>query len=140
MLKSFFRITSLQVIKVKLFKLTASLCFHIFVYPCCLRLDKNQNSIRKSSSLYWYYPLPLYYFWTLEKPKMKRRYNRFHEKNIVFENNSISKYKLFNIQFQCFTVRKCQNDVWNVFLSREMTIMFSDLIGYSTKNVFCDHV
>ena len=37
MLTSFFRITSLQVFKVKLFNLTASLCFHIFVYPCCLK-------------------------------------------------------------------------------------------------------
>ena len=37
LLTSFLRITSLQVIKVKLFKLTASLCFHIFVYPCCLK-------------------------------------------------------------------------------------------------------
>ena len=46
LLTSFFRITSLQVIKVKLFKLTASLSFHIFVYPCCLKLDKNQNSSR----------------------------------------------------------------------------------------------
>ena len=37
LLTRFFRITSLQVIKEKLFEFTASLCFHIFVYPCCLK-------------------------------------------------------------------------------------------------------
>ena len=33
---SFFRITRLKVNKKKLFELTASICFHVFVYPCCL--------------------------------------------------------------------------------------------------------
>ena len=37
LLTSFFRITSLQVNTEKLFKFTASLCFHVFVYPCCLK-------------------------------------------------------------------------------------------------------
>ena len=37
LLTRFFRIKSLHVIKEKLFKLTASLCFHVFVYSCCLK-------------------------------------------------------------------------------------------------------
>ena len=32
----FFRIKTLQAIKEKLLKLTASLDFYVFVYPCCL--------------------------------------------------------------------------------------------------------
>ena len=37
LLTSFFRITRLQVIKEKHFYLIASLCFHVFVNPCCLQ-------------------------------------------------------------------------------------------------------
>jgi len=36
-LTSFFLITTLQAIKEKLFKLTASLWFHVYLYPCCLK-------------------------------------------------------------------------------------------------------
>ena len=58
MLTGLFCITSLRVIKVKLFKLTAFLCS---IFLCIHAVwNKNQNSIRKSSSLYWYYRLPLY--------------------------------------------------------------------------------
>ena len=36
-LTSFFRFTSLQVIEEKLFQITASLCYHLIVYPCSLK-------------------------------------------------------------------------------------------------------
>ena len=39
MLTSFFRITSLPVKKEKLFELTASLCFHVFVYSIIYYID-----------------------------------------------------------------------------------------------------
>ena len=47
LLASFYRITSLQAIKNKFFLLTASLRFHVFVYPCFIEVK-----IKLKSRLY----------------------------------------------------------------------------------------
>ena len=44
MVTSFFRITSLQVIKEKLYLMTDSLDFYVDVYPCCLTAWYKHNS------------------------------------------------------------------------------------------------
>ena len=44
--------SSLQVVKEKLFKLTTSLDFYVYMYPVVKQLYINQNLTQKSSSLY----------------------------------------------------------------------------------------